>query len=95
MESGAKSNPLLIRGSCQSSRQQVWSARAARRDGIFSGRALNRLRRQIRRPANQLGQAPLQCSKREQPYAGFRVQLNDKIHVAIGQGLVTGNGAKQ
>ena len=83
MEFGAKSNPLLIRGSCQRSRQQVWPARAARRNGVFPGRELNRLRRQIHRPADS------ECDM------GDRVQLNDEIHVAIGDGFATGNRPAQ
>ena len=54
---------------------------------------LIRLRQQIHRPANQFGQASLQCSKCEQPDMGLRVQLTTRSTSAIGHGFATGNGA--
>ena len=58
-------------------------------------RFLDRLRQQIHRSADQFGQTPLQRSQSKQSDARFRVQLNQKIDVAIDLGVATGDGTKQ
>ena len=58
-------------------------------------RLLDRLRQQVHRAADQFCQASFQCTEREQPDAGFRVELDKKIDVAFGFSIATGNGTKQ